>query len=91
MELGKIWEIKHGADESKIGWAPIRRRRWGYYCADDHYEAAVAALVTPATRWLDVGGGRAIFPHNRPLSELLSKRCARLVAVDPSPNVWDNP
>ncbi len=73
------------------GSAPHRRLRYGYFTPDDVYEATVAKLVTPGCRWLDVGGGRDVFPTNPPLAAALAARCGTLVAVDPSPNVHENP
>jgi SAM-dependent methyltransferase len=58
---------------------------------DEYYEAALDELVTPGCRWLDVGGGRDVFPSNLGLARRLADRCRRLVAVDPSPNVRENP
>jgi SAM-dependent methyltransferase len=65
--------------------------RFGYIRADLWYEALVDALVTQETRWIDVGGGKSVFPHNDPLSTILARRCALLVGVDPSENIHDNP
>lgn len=48
-------------------------------------------LVTPDTTWLDVGCGRSMFPSNPAGAELLARRCRRLVGVDPSDNVQENP
>jgi len=67
------------------------RRRFAYYNPDDHYEAAVSDLVTEATRWLDVGCGRELFPSNRALAAELAGRCRRLVGVDPDPTLQENP
>jgi SAM-dependent methyltransferase len=67
------------------------RWRFGYFTPDDFYEAVLSGLVTPDTRWLDVGCGRNIFPSNLPLSRELSSRCRRLVGVDPDQNILENP
>ncbi len=88
--LQQLFFLKYGECE-KTGWSPRRRLRFGYYQPADYYEALVNKLVTSETDWIDVGGGGALFPHNRPLSELLSKRARRLVVVDPSDNIDGNP
>ncbi len=66
-------------------------RRFGYYSPQLVYETLVAGLVTDTTRWLDVGGGKSLFPHNEPLAAALAQRCALLVGVDPSDNIRQNP
>lgn len=73
-----------------LGWGPRRRRQCGYFTPDDYYEALVAGLVVPGMQWLDVGCGRELFPNNLGLAEVLSKRCRRLVGVDPDPTLWEN-
>lgn len=89
-ELEKLFLLKYGPVET-TGWSPRRRHEFGYYSPDDYYEALVDKLVTPTTRWLDVGSGRDIFPSNKKLAELLARRAEKLVGVDPSPNIHDNP
>lgn len=89
-DLYQLFEIKYG-HPSTIGWSPKRRLKYGYYHPGDVYEAVVQKLVGPNTKWVDVGGGRAIFPDNIALSTILAKCCERLVAVDPSENVFENP
>jgi 2-polyprenyl-3-methyl-5-hydroxy-6-metoxy-1,4-benzoquinol methylase len=54
------------------------------------YEALVAKHVVDGCSWLDVGGGRAIFPENPSLARDLVERCALVAAVDPSSNVSQN-
>lgn len=76
------------------GWPgpnPAMRLRFGYFTPDDHYEALVESLVTPGCRWLDVGGGRDVFPSNPALARTLADRCGHLTGVDPSPNIHENP
>ncbi|MDO3722580.1 methyltransferase domain-containing protein [Marinobacter sp. chi1] len=89
-DLDTVFELKYGRPES-AGWSPRRRYEWGYYRADDVYEAMVSNLVFPSTKWVDIGGGRAVFPDNGKLSDMLAKKCQKLVAVDPSKNVFENP
>jgi 2-polyprenyl-3-methyl-5-hydroxy-6-metoxy-1,4-benzoquinol methylase len=89
-ELHEHFVIKYGNPES-TGWSPKRRLKFGYYQPGDIYEALIRKLVTEKTTWIDVGGGRALFPGNAPLSKMLAKHCNKLVAVDPSENVYDNP
>ena len=88
-ELIRISNMKYG-DPSRLGWGPRARRAAGYFTPDEHYEATVARLVTPGSAWLDVGGGRDVFPSNRPLATELVARCGRLVAVDPDSTVHEN-
>ena len=89
-ELRRAFRSKYG-DVSRLGWGPRARRSAGYFTPDDYYEATVARLVTPGCSWLDVGGGRDVFPSNRRLAAELAARCGRLVAVDPDPTVRENP
>lgn len=65
--------------------------RWGYFFPDDYYEALVAKLVREGQPWLDVGGGRDLFPHNRALASLLSQRSGCVVGVDPDATLDENP
>lgn len=89
-ELADLVTLKHG-DARFTSWAPRRRWQYGYFTPDDWYEALIRRLVTESTCWLDVGGGASLFPHNPRLAEELAQRCHRLVGVDPSPNLDDNP
>jgi SAM-dependent methyltransferase len=89
-ELLELFRTKYGGADG-AGPAPYRRWRYGYWTPDDVYEALISALVTPACRWLDVGGGRDLFPTNPRLAGDLAERVGRLVGVDPSPNVHENP
>ncbi len=89
-ELQALFEIKYG-HPSSTGWSPRQRLEFGYFTPDDIYEAMVLKLVDGRTKWIDVGGGRALFPSNRKLSETLAEKCTKLVAVDPSNNVLENP
>ena len=88
--LRQMFHRRYGP-EGRLGWGPLLRRAYGYYTPDDVYEALVAGLVVPGVRWLDVGCGRELFPSNPGLAEILSKRCDRLVGVDPDPTLQENP
>ena len=88
--LRQMFHQRYGP-AGKLGWGPSLRLRHGYYTPDDWYEALVAGLVAPGVRWLDAGCGRELFPNNRGLAEVLSRRCARLVGVDPDPTLQENP
>jgi 2-polyprenyl-3-methyl-5-hydroxy-6-metoxy-1,4-benzoquinol methylase len=90
IELDALFRQKYGAP-AETGWSPRQRHRFGYYLPADVYEALVARLIVPGCRWLDVGGGRDIFPENSALARTLADRAALVVAVDPSANVRDNP
>ncbi len=72
------------------GWGPRLRSRLGYYTPDDVYEATVVNLVSDDTQWLDVGGGRDLFPDNEPAATMLAHRCRFLAGVDPSDNIREN-
>jgi SAM-dependent methyltransferase len=58
--------------------------------SDAWYEATIDSLVTSETNWLDVGGGKSVFPFNRPLAPAIAARCKFLSVVDPSPTVNQN-
>ena len=81
---------KYGKRAS-MGWSPGRRWDFGYSLAGDVYECFLDSIVSHRTRWVDVGGGRAILPHNDALSASLAERCESLTSVDPSRNVFENP
>jgi SAM-dependent methyltransferase len=85
-----VFFLKHGPLH-RTGWGPRQRFKFGYFTPDDIYECLISSLVTRETTWLDVGGGRELFPGNANLSGLLSNRCRRLVGVDPSDNIHENP
>lgn len=70
--------------------SPLLRYRLGYVSADDTYEALVSKLVREATKWLDVGCGRDIFPSNYQGARRLAERAALVVGVDPDENVQEN-
>jgi SAM-dependent methyltransferase len=80
----------HYADLSQHGWRSAMKWRFGYFSPEAWYEALVDRLVTPRTVWIDVGGGKAVFPHTPALSRTLADRCVKLVGVDPSDNIQQN-
>ena len=88
--MQKLFELKYGSLD-QMGWDPRLRRQFGHYNPDDYYEGVVEGHIDSDTEWLDVGGGSAIFPSNPKLARILADRCKRLVVVDPSSNVNDNP
>lgn len=88
-ELGELVRFKHAPLE-KAGWAPKLRLRFGHFSPDDVYETVVCGLVNKGTVWLDVGGGRDLFPSNLRAGRMLSNRCELLVGVDPSDNIEEN-
>jgi SAM-dependent methyltransferase len=90
-QVEMVFRLKHGTPPRRWWTGPGMRRRFGFFTPDDYYEALVAHLVKPETAWLDVGSGRHVFPDNPPLARLLAARCCRLVGVDPSPNIEENP
>lgn len=85
-----MFRLKYG-DPNKTGWWPAFSYRLGYFFPDDYYEALVAKLVQERQPWLDVGGGRDLFPLNRPLASLLSERSGCIVGVDPDDALDENP
>lgn len=87
-ELMQLFNRKYPSP--KLGWGPRLRLRFGYFSPDDVYESFVDRLVTPDTRWLDVGCGRNVFPSNSALARALAKRCELLVGVDPDATIEEN-
>ena len=85
-----VLQDKYG-DLSKGGWAPKQRLRFGHLTPADWYESLLDAIVTPRTVWLDVGCGRDLAPGNGATSRRLADRCLKLVGIDPSDNIDDNP
>lgn len=88
-ELEEIFLLRYGL-LTCAGWAPRRRWHCGYFLPAEIYEALVAKVVFAGCCWLDIGGGRNIFPDNPRLAESLVAHCAKVVAVDPSSNVHQN-
>lgn len=89
-ELQERFDKQYG-NVQKHGWRIRMWHRFGYFSSDAWYEAVVDRLVTHDHTWLDVGGGKGIFPHNREQSKALSERCEFLAGVDPSDNILSNP
>ena len=82
---------RHGGNALRLGRNAAICWRYGYFSPDVVYEDRVARLVTPDSTWIDVGGGRGIFPGNPQLARAVAERCHLLVSVDPSTNVFHNP
>lgn len=89
-DIKRHFKKKYG-DPSTTGWGPKRRFNFGHTLPGDLYECKLDKVVTPDTIWIDVGGGSSIFPDNPNLSYELANRCHKLLAVDPSKNVLNNP
>lgn len=87
--LPRILELKYGPPDRQDR-HPRLRAQYGYAVPSDLYEAFVFSLVTPNTRWLDVGSGRTPFPGNPQGARQLAERCALLVGIDPSDNIQAN-
>jgi SAM-dependent methyltransferase len=85
-----VFRLKHG-DPAQAGPGPRRRWRFGYFTPDDVYEALLSELVQPGASWIDVGGGRDVFPSNPKLARMLADRCEVLLGLDPSDNIEENP
>lgn len=77
-------------DPDNHGWRVRMRMKFGYFSPGAWYEAVVNKLVTGDCRWIDVGGGKTLFPRNQELSRELAERCRYLVGVDPSDNILAN-
>lgn len=88
-ELEALFLQKYGPPDS-TGWSPRRRWKFGYFLPADVYEALILKLATPGCCWIDVGGGRDIFPENPRLARELAEKAGVLVGVDPSPNILVN-
>jgi SAM-dependent methyltransferase len=87
--LRQMAELRYGP-AARQGWGPRLRAAYAYHTPDDVYEAMIAGIVAPGTRWLDVGCGRELFSANQALAAALSARCARLTGVDPDPTLQEN-
>ncbi len=88
-ELDDLYGRLHGHPMNH-GWRVRMRYRFGYHSSERWYEAVVDRLVTEGCKWIDVGGGKSVFPDSRELSKELAARCKLLVGVDPSDNIDDN-
>lgn len=89
-EMREYVAVRYG-DPATHGWRVRRRHQFDYISPELYYEATVDQLVTDKTRWVDVGGGKAVFPHHDDLSKTIAGRCAFLAGVDPSENIHQNP
>ncbi len=89
-DLDQLFRLKYG-DPQRVGWCPRLMYRYGYFTPDVYYEGLVAKLVREGQPWLDVGGGRDLFPHNPPLAASLAERSGCVVGVDPSDTLEENP
>lgn len=87
--VAEVLHLKHG--DAPAGATPRLDARFGYVSPDAWYEGTLLRLIGPGTVWLDVGGGRHVFPNNYAAAALLAHRCAMLVGVDPSANILNNP
>ena len=85
------WVLSQYGDISGRGWRAQLQSKAGYIPPEMWYRAVVDRLVTERTNWIDVGGGKAVFPDSDDLSRALAKRCKILVGVDPSDNIKTNP
>lgn len=87
--VGELFR-RHYGDPHNHGFRVRVRKRFGYFTPEQWYQAVVDQFVSDGAKWIDVGGGRSIFPQNPQLSRELAVRCARLVAIDPSDNLDQN-
>lgn len=90
MTIHDLFQYKHRLANGRMDWGPALRSKFGYYSPDDRYEHLLTGLITPETRWLDVGAGSGPCASER-VSRLLAERCRRLVGVDPSNAILQNP
>lgn len=90
QELDDIFDEKY-RNADGLGSTPTLYARHDYHSPDDFYEAILARIVDENCRWADVGCGHMLFPSNPRLAQRLSKKCKRLVGIDPDPNIEDNP
>jgi 2-polyprenyl-3-methyl-5-hydroxy-6-metoxy-1,4-benzoquinol methylase len=88
-ELNALFR-RHSGDPLRHGWRVRMHYRFGYYSSEKQYEAVVDRLVTEGCKWIDVGGGKLIFPNGHKLSRELAGRCKLLVGVDPSEDIDEN-
>lgn len=72
------------------GWRVRLRKRFGYFKPIVWYQTTVDQLAQEGVEWIDVGGGKTLFPNNPNLSIELSRRAAFLVGVDPSNTLEQN-
>lgn len=72
------------------GWRVRMHHRFRYFAPDRWYQGIVSGLVSEKSKWIDVGGGKTVFPNDQKLACELAKRCSLLVSVDPSDNIEQN-
>jgi SAM-dependent methyltransferase len=88
-DLLEVFQAKHRSHINRSSllllWQRLR-----YFTPDEYYETLVSKLVNEGTAWIDVGCGRDLFPYNRRLGDVLSKRCPVLVGADPCDNLDEN-
>jgi SAM-dependent methyltransferase len=89
-ELEDLFSLKYGSMD-QLGWNPRIRKKFNYYNPDDHYETLVKRLVTRGISWVDVGCGRNLFPSNKSLAKILSKKSSFLMGIDPAKTIHENP
>ena len=82
--------VRRSESSAPQGPRPRLRARFGYATSSDYYHVLIDSMVQPGCRWLDVGGGKTVFPDQPRWAAEIAGRCARLVAVDPSPTVRQN-
>lgn len=89
-DLDEVFRLKYG-DPDASGWCISLMNRVGYFTPDEIYEALVAKMVRTGQAWLDVGGGRDLFPHNRALAARLAEQSGDVTGIDPDETLSENP
>lgn len=94
FEMPKYDQIEslriQSSNTEQEGWRVQMRKQFRYHKPDLVYEAVVEQIVRCDTTWIDIGGGKTVFPKNPILSRQLSERCKLLVGLDPSDNIHQN-
>lgn len=81
------WVVARYGEPRQRGWRAQLQAKSGYIPPEMWYRAVVDRLVTEHTNWIDVGGGKSVFPDSSELTRALAQRCQLLVGVDPSDNI----
>jgi 2-polyprenyl-3-methyl-5-hydroxy-6-metoxy-1,4-benzoquinol methylase len=81
---------KHAGGQMSRSWRFRMQYEFGLFPPNDWYEVTVDRLVTKDCKWIDIGGGKSVFPYNQKLARELADRCALFVGVDPSANLDQN-